>query len=287
MTHTLALVPNVRWIVIEDANEPSSKVANILKNSQHPYAHLYIHREYNDLNHYRGCAQRNLGIAWLRNSFHVYESSIPTPSSKSNTTNHRKSMSQSTFYTQMASHFENKYRKSTNPFQRKSLRSSTNSPVWQDNTYNKNGIVYFADDDNIYDLDLFYQMREIKSVGVWPVAFCGGIYLERPLVVNGKVAEWLVAYDKKRPMATDMAGFAVNLNLFLKNSDVYFDELHNPDGLESNFLRKIVDLQHLEPLANSCTQILVWHTQTKKPILKLESNFRKMYNVSSIQNMEI
>ncbi|CAK9300512.1 unnamed protein product [Gordionus sp. m RMFG-2023] len=286
MTHTLALVPNVRWIVIEDAYESSSRVANILANSQHPYAHLYVRSEQNSTFRYKGCPQRNLGIAWLRNSFGSGELPILAFDSDSNTTHSLKAIPR-TYYTQMAFQFERKYRKSMNPFQRKNLRSSTDSPIWQDNLGNKNGVVYFADDDNTYDLDLFYQMRNIKKVGVWPVALCGGLYLERPLVVNGTVTGWLVIYQTQRPMATDMAGFAINLYPFLEKKDVYFDEFDNPDGLESNFLRKFVDLKDLEPLADNCTQILVWHTQTKDPTLIYESKFIELYNVSSKQNIDV
>ena len=31
------------------------------------------------------------------------------------------------------------------------------------------GVVYFADDDNSYHLDLFRELRKIKTVGVLPV----------------------------------------------------------------------------------------------------------------------
>jgi hypothetical protein len=34
------LVPNLHWIIIEDAEDPSSLVANLLKNSGITYTHL-------------------------------------------------------------------------------------------------------------------------------------------------------------------------------------------------------------------------------------------------------
>ncbi|GAU90779.1 hypothetical protein RvY_03152-1 [Ramazzottius varieornatus] len=36
---------------------------------------------------------------------------------------------------------------------------------------NRDGFLYFADDDNGYDLELFDEIRTIKNAGVWPVAF--------------------------------------------------------------------------------------------------------------------
>ena len=31
------------------------------------------------------------------------------------------------------------------------------------------GVIYFADDDNTYSLDIFEEMRTTKTVSVWPV----------------------------------------------------------------------------------------------------------------------
>jgi len=40
LSHTLMLVPNLHWIIIEDAEDPSPLVANLLKNSGIRYTHL-------------------------------------------------------------------------------------------------------------------------------------------------------------------------------------------------------------------------------------------------------
>lgn len=50
-----------------------------------------------------------------------------------------------------------------------------------------NGVVYFADDDNTYDLRLFEEIRSVRKVGVWPVAFVGELLYERPICRDGKV----------------------------------------------------------------------------------------------------
>lgn len=40
LSHTLMLVPNLHWIIIEDAEDPTPLVANLLKNSGIRYTHL-------------------------------------------------------------------------------------------------------------------------------------------------------------------------------------------------------------------------------------------------------
>uniref|UniRef100_A0A8C3UWI1 Galactosylgalactosylxylosylprotein 3-beta-glucuronosyltransferase n=1 Tax=Catharus ustulatus TaxID=91951 RepID=A0A8C3UWI1_CATUS len=144
---------------------------------------------------------------------------------------------------------------------------------WLRETFNKNnsqpGIVYFADDDNTYSLELFEEMRSTRKVSVWPVAFVGGLRYESPKVnAAGKVYGWKTVFDPHRPFAIDMAGFAVNLRLILQRSQAYF-KLRGVKGgyQESSLLRELVTLSDLEPKAANCTKILVWHTRTEKPVL--------------------
>lgn len=47
------------------------------------------------------------------------------------------------------------------------------------------GVVYFGDDDNTYELKLFSEMRSVLNVGVWPVGIVGGMLVEAPLVQRG------------------------------------------------------------------------------------------------------
>uniref|UniRef100_A0A3B3XB84 Galactosylgalactosylxylosylprotein 3-beta-glucuronosyltransferase n=1 Tax=Poecilia mexicana TaxID=48701 RepID=A0A3B3XB84_9TELE len=68
------------------------------------------------------------------------------------------------------------------------------------------GVVFFADDDNTYSLELFEEMRSTRGVSVWPVGFVGGRTYERPLVSGGKVVGWYTGWRPDRPFATDMAG---------------------------------------------------------------------------------
>ncbi|XP_012278811.1 galactosylgalactosylxylosylprotein 3-beta-glucuronosyltransferase I [Orussus abietinus] len=134
------------------------------------------------------------------------------------------------------------------------------------------GVVYFADDDNTYSLMLFREMRKIKTVGVWPVGLVGGLAVERPICDNatGKVVGFNAVWKPDRPFPLDMAGFAINLKLILENKDAYFSYEVQGGYQESEILRQIVTRDRLEPLADCCTKVYVWHTRTEPPQLHTE-----------------
>ncbi|KAG7516509.1 hypothetical protein JOB18_033186 [Solea senegalensis] len=145
------------------------------------------------------------------------------------------------------------------------------------------GIVYFADDDNTYSLELFEEMRDTQKVSVWPVAFVGGLRYESPKVnALGKVYGWKTVFDPHRPFAIDMAGFAVNLHLILSKPQAYF-KLRGVKGgyQESSLLKDLVTLGDLEPKAANCTKVLVWHTRTEKPMLVNEG--KKGFTDSNVE----
>ncbi|XP_036430169.1 galactosylgalactosylxylosylprotein 3-beta-glucuronosyltransferase 2 [Colossoma macropomum] len=127
------------------------------------------------------------------------------------------------------------------------------------------GVVFFADDDNTYSLELFEEMRSTRGVSVWPVGLVGGRRYERPIVENGKVVGWYTGWRADRPFAIDMAGFAVNLQVILANPRALFKRRGAKPGMqESDFLKQITRVEDLEPKAKNCTQVLVWHTRTEK-----------------------
>ncbi|XP_011790113.1 PREDICTED: galactosylgalactosylxylosylprotein 3-beta-glucuronosyltransferase 1 isoform X1 [Colobus angolensis palliatus] len=215
MAHTLLHVPNLHWLVVEDAPRRTPLTARLLRDTGLNYTHLHVETPRNyklrgdarDPRIPRGTMQRNLALRWLRETFP---------------------------------------RNSSQP-----------------------GVVYFADDDNTYSLELFEEMRSTRRVSVWPVAFVGGLRYEAPRVNGaGKVVGWKTVFDPHRPFAIDMAGFAVNLRLILQRSQAYF-KLRGVKGgyQESSLLRELVTLNDLEPKAANCTKILVWHTRTEKPVL--------------------
>ncbi|XP_076056620.1 glucuronyltransferase I [Oratosquilla oratoria] len=137
------------------------------------------------------------------------------------------------------------------------------------------GVVYFADDDNTYTPELFHEMRSTKIASVWPVGLVGGVMVERPQVVNGKVVGWLVGWRADRPFAVDMASFAINLRLLQAHPTAQFSLDSQRGFLESDFLQELITMDQLEPKADMCTKVLVWHTRTEKPNLKEEVKMLK------------
>uniref|UniRef100_A0A7N9D7T7 Galactosylgalactosylxylosylprotein 3-beta-glucuronosyltransferase n=1 Tax=Macaca fascicularis TaxID=9541 RepID=A0A7N9D7T7_MACFA len=137
------------------------------------------------------------------------------------------------------------------------------------------GVLFFADDDNTYSLELFQEMRTTRKVSVWPVGLVGGRRYERPLVENGKVVGWYTGWRADRPFAIDMAGFAVSLQVILSNPKAVFKRRGSQPGMqESDFLKQITTVEELEPKANNCTKVLVWHTRTEKVNLANEPKYR-------------
>ncbi|EDQ90069.1 uncharacterized protein MONBRDRAFT_16483 [Monosiga brevicollis MX1] len=139
----------------------------------------------------------------------------------------------------------------------------------------RDGVVYFADDDNTYSLEIFERMRHIKAVGVWRVAFVGGLSYEGPVVDMGpngpRISGWHVAWATDRKYPVDMAAFALNTRLITAQPDVYFPT-HALDGhLETDFLSAVVpEGVELEPLGFELDRVLVWHTRTELPNLRQE-----------------
>ncbi|CAD5216183.1 unnamed protein product [Bursaphelenchus xylophilus] len=133
----------------------------------------------------------------------------------------------------------------------------------------KKGIVYFGDDDNVYSWELFDEMRKIKKVGIWPVGLVGGQLVETAVVQDGKVLAFNASWKNSRPFPIDMAGFAINITLLHDFPKAEFS-FEVPRGYqESHFLSGLnLTRSSLEPLADYCTRVLVWHTRTEKTKLQ-------------------
>jgi galactosylgalactosylxylosylprotein 3-beta-glucuronosyltransferase 3 len=128
------------------------------------------------------------------------------------------------------------------------------------------GVVYFGDDDNGYDYRLFEEMRYTKIISVWPVAFVGMLNYEGPKCKNGKVVDFHTVFRSDRRFPFDMAAFAVNLDVIMAHPKVYINHKSPAGMLENDFLTSLgLSRSMLEPKANDCKEIYVWHIKTEKP----------------------
>ena len=142
-------------------------------------------------------------------------------------------------------------------------------------------VIYFADDDNTYDLRIFNQIRMTKKVSVFPVGLIGKQSFSSPIVVEGTVVGFTDPWFEKRKFPLDMAGFATSVDFILesKRSGEGVAEMPYRVGFEEDIFLKSLNLEQkdLEPLGSNCTEILVWHTKTVKeesPSLKSQSRVK-------------
>lgn len=134
-------------------------------------------------------------------------------------------------------------------------------------------IVFFMDDDNSYSVELFVEMAKIKPghVGIWPVGLVGGLMVERPLLdPDNKVIGFNAAWRPERPFPIDMAAFGISMDLFIKYPQAVFSYEVQRGYQESEILRYLTTRDQLQPLANNCRDVLVWHTRTEKTKLTAE-----------------
>ena len=124
------------------------------------------------------------------------------------------------------------------------------------------GVIYFGDDDNTYDLRLFEEIRWTKKVSMFPVGLIGITGFSSPIVEKSKVIGFSDPWFEYRKFPVDMAGFAVNIEVLQK----YKPKMPYLAGHEETlFLQNLhLKMENIEPLANDCTEVFVWHTRTVK-----------------------
>lgn len=219
LSHTLRLVKNITWLVIDDAESKSSVVEKLLNKSGIRYEYMLapMPNEFRSNKKYlpRGVSNRNKGIKWIRNNA-------------------------------------------------------------------KTGIIYFADDDNTYDLKLFEEIRKTKKISMFPVGLVTHLGLSTPIVKNCTFIGFYDGYYAGRKYPVDFAGFAISVEFLLKspNATIPFKAGYEEDL----FLKRLLPFSFgdIELLASCCTEILVWHTQTKK-----NHPTRKMLDKLTNTNVEI
>ena len=126
------------------------------------------------------------------------------------------------------------------------------------------GIVYFCDDDNAYDVDLFTELPYTERVSVFGVGFAGKRVYERCSVdpATGLV-QGFVSEIPQRSFAIDMAGFCFSTYMLVKNQPRFSHKMKQYH-LEPLFLEQLANnANDLEPLAANCTRMLAWHVRTQ------------------------
>eukprot|EP00250_Pteridium_aquilinum_P011468 c20091_g1_i1 orf=606-1922(-) len=151
------------------------------------------------------------------------------------------------------------------------------------------GIVYFADDDNVYSLELFEQMRLIKRFGTWPVAMLTAskskAILEGPVCDGHTVVGWHTNEKSKRlrRFHVDMCGFAFNSTIlwdpqrWRRPTVEPIRQLDNiKEGFqETTFIEQLVeDESQMEGLPSGCSKVMVWHLHFEAPELVYPPGWR-------------
>jgi len=125
------------------------------------------------------------------------------------------------------------------------------------------GVIYFADDDNSYDTRIFEEIRKTQGVSVFPVGLVLKYGVSSPILRDGRVNGFYDAFQAGRKFAMDMAGFAVSVQLLRSRPEATFPA--QVSYLEEGFVRSLgVSREELEPRADHCTRVWVWHTRTEK-----------------------
>lgn len=136
------------------------------------------------------------------------------------------------------------------------------------------GIVYFADDDNIYSLELFESLRAISRFGTWPVAMLAQsknkAILEGPVCNGSQVIGWHTNEKSKqlRRFHVDMSGFAFNSTILWdpkRWKRPTSDPIRQLDTVkegfqETTFIEQVVeDESQMEGIPPGCSRIMNWH----------------------------
>ncbi|KAL4302786.1 hypothetical protein GQ457_10G017910 [Hibiscus cannabinus] len=140
-------------------------------------------------------------------------------------------------------------------------------------THHLDGIVYFANEENIYSIDLFEQMRHIRRFGTWTVAKKtwdnSRVILEGPVCNGTQVIGWHLNGQSKRfrRFHAEMPGFAFNSTILWDPKRWHRPTLEQirqldtvKDGFQSSSIieRVVEDESQMEGLPLDCSRIMVW-----------------------------
>ena len=123
------------------------------------------------------------------------------------------------------------------------------------------GVIYFADDDNAYDIRLFSEIRNTRKVGLLPAGNFAFTGVSAPIVKNGTVVGFLDPWIAERVFPVDMASICLNIGFWSKSGAPMFN-CEKAGYMESKLLEALnISMADIEP--KNVTQVLAWHTKTK------------------------
>ena len=195
------LVPRLTWIVVEDSKLVTARLKRILE-------------RFNTLNIVLTAGE---GYHSHTRQYKTYYAYITDHVNMSNITEI------------IAAEMPKKYRKQKGPKPR-GVAGRNEAIKWIVENVEGDGVMYFADDDNTYDLRLFeevgieltntsavrslpltMQIRTTRTVSFFPVGLVGNLGVSSPIVRDGKIVGFFDGWIGNRVFAVDMAGFAVNI----------------------------------------------------------------------------
>lgn len=101
-------------------------------------------------------------------------------------------------------------------------------------------------------------------MSLFPVGLCTKFGLSSPILKNDKFTGFYDGWVAGRKFPVDMAGFAVSVKFLHQrpNATMPFRAGYEEDG----FLKSLAPFEPRDAqlLADNCTKVLAWHTQTKK-----------------------
>ncbi|KAL2940081.1 putative beta-1 4-xylosyltransferase IRX9H [Bienertia sinuspersici] len=138
-------------------------------------------------------------------------------------------------------------------------------------THRLDGIVYFADDTNVYTVDLFAQLRQIRRFGAWRLATLsvtyGATFRDGPVCNGSDIIGWKTG-EVTRRFHADMSGFAFNSTILWDPKRWHrrtLEPIRQRDTVKekhmvSVFIEQVVeDESQMEGLMGNCSGIMVWH----------------------------
>ncbi|CAA2994221.1 probable beta-1,4-xylosyltransferase IRX9H [Olea europaea subsp. europaea] len=159
------------------------------------------------------------------------------------------------------------------------------------------GVVYFADDDNIYSLELFESIREIDRFGIWPVGMLAQskskTILEGPVCNGSQVIGWHTNEKSKRfrRFHVDMSGFAFNSTILWDPKRWHrptSDPIRQLDKVkegfqETTFIEQVVeDESQMEGIPPGCHRIMNWHLHLESHDLVYPKGWMLQKNLDAV-----